>query len=108
MAAYPSFGQMMASSENREDRVLLDRASNGALYGRALWTSAKRRFQVEHELSDADAATLRSFYATNRALAVDFTWAGDSTVYSCLFAEPPTLQPQGGGWWRARVTLVEA
>lgn len=108
MAAYPSFGQSIQSSETYEDRIIKDRASNGDLYGRALWTGAKRRFQIEHTIAAADVATLRAFYATNRALPVDFTWAGDSGTYSVMFDGPPSYQPMAADWWRVRVVLVEA
>lgn len=107
MAAYPSFAQTMSSTESYEDNILLDRASNGALYGRAMWTGAKRKFQIEHDLTSADAATMRTFYATNRALPVSFTWAGDAGTYTCLFEAPPSYTPLGLGW-HVRVQLVEA
>lgn len=107
MAAYPSFSQTIQSSEGRQDSVILERATNGSLYGRALWTGAKRTFQIHHELTAAEAGTLRTFYATNRALPVDFTWAGDSQVYSVMFDAPPVLNPVAADFWRARVSLVE-
>lgn len=108
MANYPSFGQIIGSSETREDRVVFDRATNGTLRGRAMWTSAKKQFSVEHILKSSDVATMRTFYDTNRALAVSFTWKGDGSVYWCLFERPPVYTPLGAGWWRVRVQLVQA
>lgn len=108
MAAYPTLGQLLESSEGGEDRVVLDRATNGALYGRALWPSEKRRFDPVHVVQETEAEQLRTFYVNNRALVVDFTWDRDGQVYSCLFAAPPTFRPLGGGWCRVQVTLLEA
>lgn len=107
MAAYPTYGQTVQSRESVLNDVSTERASNGDLRGRALWSATKRRFAVNHVLTSADKATYHTFYTTNAALAVDFTWQGNSTTYSCAFIGEPSYTPLGGGYWGVAVTLEQ-
>ena len=49
MAAYPTYGQASQSRESREDGTQWERASNGALRGRAMWPSDKLTLRVEQQ-----------------------------------------------------------
>lgn len=108
MAAYPSIGQTTQSRESWADDVRIERASNGAARGRALFTGRKLALQVSHVVNRGDVATLLSFYDTNRLLPVDVTWAGDGITRAMLFDGPPDVQPEGGTLWRVTSKLVEA
>jgi hypothetical protein len=96
VANYPSFAQLVASEEGFLDDLLVDRAVNGNAKVRALYTTPKRRFTVKHRLSTTDRNTLQAFYSTNRALTFVFTWAGNSTAYTCIFEGPPTYDYADG------------
>lgn len=108
MAAFPSFGQDLGSSEGGLDGgAVWERASNGGLRGRDMWGREPRTFSVQLTLSNADTETLRTFLATNRTLAFDFTWARDGQTYSVINKRPAQYQPLGGGWNRVRVELEQ-
>ena len=108
MAAYPSLGQTTQSREAWIDDVQIERASNGAARGRALFAGRKLALQVSHVVERSDVATLLAFYDTNRLLPVDVTWAGDGVTRSMLFDGPPDVQPEGGMLWRVTSKLVGA
>jgi hypothetical protein len=108
MAAYPNLGQTTQSSESWEDDVQIERASNGAARGRALFAGRKLTLQIAHICERSDVATLLSFYDSNRLLPVDVTWAGDGVTRAMLFAGPPDVQTEGGTLWRVSCRMVEA
>ena len=108
MAAYPSLGQTTQSRESWADDVQIERASNGAARGRALFAGRKLELQIAHVVERSDVATLLAFYDTNRLLPVDVTWAGDGVTRAMLFAGVPDVQPEGGVLWRVTSRLVEA
>ncbi len=107
MAAYPNLGQTTQSRESWEDDVKIDRASNGAARGRALFAGRKLELQISHVCERGDVATLLSFYDTNRLLPVDVTWAGDGVTRQMLFAAAPDVQTEGGMLWRVTCRMVE-
>lgn len=108
MAAYPSYGQTTQSREDRQDGTQWERASNGALRGRALWPSDKLTLRIDHVLTRAEADALLAFYRTNRLAAVDVLWAGDQQTRAMYFAGPPAIVPLGGLAWRATSEMQEA
>lgn len=100
MAAYPSYPQLVDSREEWIDDLVADRAVNGSVKVRAMFSSKKKRFLLKHRLTKAQIYTdyagtaanaLQTFYNTNRALAVTMTWTPDATAYTCLFAGAPRL-----------------
>ena len=109
MAVYnTSFKQLIeGSSEDWVDDVIVDRAVNGATKVRAFFTAKKRAFTVRHVLGATDRGTLQTFYDTNRALSVTFTWNGDGQTYTCLFDGPPKVHNLGGSLTQIDVKLVE-
>lgn len=107
MTTYPPFNPTLSSSEGWDDNIVRDRATNGSLRARALWTAAKRAFRLEHVLGAVEAQAMRDFYAARRALTVDFTWPGDGQTYTCMFAAPPEYRPIGGSYWTVSVELEE-
>ena len=108
MAAYPSLGQTSQSRESWADDVQIERASNGAARGRALFTGRKLELQIAHVVERGDVATLLAFYDTNRLLPVGVTWAGDGITRAMLFDGPPEVQTEGGTLWRVTCRMVEA
>ncbi len=108
MAAYPTYGQTSKSRESREDGTQWERASNGALRGRAMWPSDKLSLRIEHVVDRTDADAVMAFYRTNRLSAVDVVWAGDGQTYKMFFTRPPDVQPAGGTVWRVVSELQEA
>ena len=108
MAAYPSYGQTTQSRESREDGTQWERASNGALRGRAMWPADKLSLRVDHVVDRSDADALVAFYRTNRLAAVDVVWEGDGQTYAMFFSRPPEVQHVGGLVWRVTADLQEA
>lgn len=107
MAAYPTLGQTTQSREAWIDDVQIERASNGAARGRALFAGRKLELQIDHVVERADVDSLLAFYDTNRLLPVDVTWAGDGVTRSMLFSGPPDVQPEGGTLWRVTSKLEQ-
>lgn len=108
MAAYPSFGQLLASTEEGVDDVTLDRAVDGSVKARGFYTARKRRFRLRHFVTSSERATLQTFYDTNRLLTVTLTWVPDGQAYTCLFQGPPSWDfSPGGGNAVVDVILVQ-
>lgn len=108
MAAYPTYGQTSQSRESREDGTQWERASNGALRGRAFWPSDKLALRIEHVCGRADADALVDFYRANRLVSVDVVWHGDGQTYAMHFTRPPEVMPAGGLVWRVTSDLTES
>lgn len=107
MAAYPDFGQVVAGGEDVVDEVLVDRASNGTVNLRGI-APARRAWRIQHLEPAASVATHQAFYAANRLVSFDFTWARDGVTYSAVFASRPRYTPVGGTEWRIDVVLESA
>lgn len=107
MAAYPSFAQLMGSSEEILDDVQVDRAVNGSVKSRAFYSAKKRRFTLKHVLDNTDVNTLLSFYDSYRLSSNTFTWARDSTSYTVLFEAPPSVKALARGYNEVEVRLVQ-
>jgi len=106
MAAYPTLNAQRSSSTVRNGGQDAQRATNGTLKMRRLYSTEKMDFTVDHWLTDAQKSTLESFYQTNRDLDVSLTWAEDAVTYTVRFAAPPQYLRMPG-WWQARVRLQE-
>lgn len=106
MAAYPTLRVLRPSTTDRQGGQEPQRATNGALKMRRLYSAEKTDFTVEHALSDAEKTALEAFYQANKDLAVDFVWPEDLVTYSVLFAGPPQYLRRVG-WWEARVRLLQ-
>lgn len=91
MAAYPSFPQLIGSTEGWVDDLVLDRAVDGSVYGRAFYPAKKRTFELRHIVGNTDLATFKAFYDTNRLIPVEMTWVRDGEEYSCRFNGAPRL-----------------
>ena len=106
MAAYPTLNAQRSSGTVRGGGQDVQRATNGGLKVRRLYSTEKMDFTVDHWLTDAQKTTLESFYQTNKDLDVTFTWAEDGAAYTVRFGAPPQYLRMPG-WWQARVRLLE-
>lgn len=107
MAAYPSFPQLIGSTREAIDDLVLDRSVAGGAKSRAFYATKKNRFKIRHLLSATDAATLEAFYDTNRLLTVTLAWGGNGSSYTVLFEGPLRPESLGGGLTRYDVMLSE-
>ncbi len=107
MAAYPAFFTLADSTAVAADGLEPERATNGALKLRRLWTADKMAFEVGHVLTAGEKATLDAFYAANKDLDVTYTWRPTATAYTVRFVAPPRYVPRGV-MFEARVRLQEA
>ena len=106
MAAYPSFFTLADSTATAADGLEPERATNGALKLRRLWSADKVSFEIGHVLNAAQRATLDAFYAANKDLDVVYTWPKPQTAYTVRFVAPPRYIPRGE-YFEARVRLQE-
>lgn len=107
MANYPSFLTLSDSASRNVNGMEPERATNGALKLRRMWSADKARFDVGHLLSSAQKSTLDSFYATNKDLDVTYRWPGTGATYTVRFTEPPVYTPRGM-YFEARIRMEEA
>lgn len=107
MATYPSFGQLVGSTEEWVDDLQIDRAVSGGVKARAFYSVKKRRFRLKHYLSTTDIGTLQTFYDTYRLAANSFVWAADGQTYTVLFDGAPRVTPTGTTYFNVEVALVE-
>lgn len=106
MATYPRFFTLSDSQAVPQSGITPERATNGKLVVRQLWPDDKHDFDIGHVLTAAQKTELDNFYATNKALAVDFRWAPTGVTYSVLFVAPPRYTPRGR-YFEARVRLSQ-
>jgi hypothetical protein len=106
MAAYPAFFTLADSTVTPADGLEPERATNGSLKLRRLWSADKQAFEVGHMLSAGEKATLDAFYAANKDLDVTYTWPRPATAYTVRFVAPPRYIARGAHF-EARVRLLE-
>lgn len=80
------------------DDVRTERAES--THQRVMWSIPGRQWRLEHRLDDAGAAALRDFYMGHRLQR--FEYEGREVA----FADVPTFEALGGGWWSCKVELV--
>lgn len=108
MANYPSFPQLVGTVVEGLGGQELRRTISGKPRIRRYYSATRYDVTIVHDLSDADVATLVSFYNTNKDIAFNFTYEQDDQVYSCYFVEYPDIQPIGAGYSKVTVTAVVA
>lgn len=106
MASYPAFFTLADSTATASDGLDPQRATNGVLKLRRLWSADKIAFEVGHVLSAGEKATLDAFYAANKNLDVTYTWPRPATAYTVRFVAPPRYIPRNAHF-EARVRLLE-
>lgn len=107
--SYPILPQAYSSSESSQSGRQTDRASNGSLRGRDLFTTPKKTFTVQHEfVSNANKLALLAFKAANPSAPFDFIWDGDGATYSCTFGDKDIqCKPGPGSLWDITVHLEQ-
>lgn len=105
--SYPSL-PIMRDGSRAERRGGLDpqRASNGALKVRRLYSADKTDFTLVHWLSDTQRATLETCWTSFRTGTVTLTWPETGATFTCRFAEAPQYEWRVG-FWVATVKLLE-
>lgn len=106
-ATYPTWPQLVGSTEEWVDGVVLDRAVAGGVKARSFFTAKKRKFTLKHLLNATDRSTLQTLYNTNRVLRVTFIWGGDKQSYTCFFDGPPKYDYVTPTLAKVEVRLVE-
>lgn len=106
MAAYPTLPTSVDSEVTVADGLVADRATNGALKVRSLYTSDKKTFRLIHEISTSQKSTLDTFYGTNKLLNVDYTSPFDGVTYTVRFRRAPQYKATAVHWF-ATVELEE-
>lgn len=109
MAAYPAFFTLADSVLVPDAGLEPERATNGALRLRRLWSADKATAELGHLLTASQKATLDAFYAANKDLDVTYTWpaAAGGGTYTMRFIAAPRYTPRGQ-YFEARVRLAEA
>lgn len=107
MANYPNFAQLVGSRAIPQSGIRVDRASNGDVRSQILYSADRKDFIVLHDLGSTDKGTLDTFYSTNKALELTFTWLADSQNYNCSFKDAPQYTPLGYSRFAVEVNLAQ-
>lgn len=108
MSAFPSLPWSLSSKEGWVDDRQFERASNGALRGRAFYAAKKKTFELSFAvLSAAEKSVIEAHYDANRTAAFDFTWR-DGVTYSVGYGKDSVkLEPVAGAYWSGTVGLEQ-
>lgn len=107
MADFPALGQLIGTTEEAFDDMVVDRATDGTGYARAFFTAEKARFVVRILLTETQRDTLKTFYTDNRLTPFNFTFEGDDVTYpNMLFEQRPKFTYIGAGKIQAEVRIV--
>jgi len=105
MASYPNTTYDEASRVTPRDSIAMDVASDGSIRSVVNTTGEVYDVTLVHAyLSESDAATIESFYASNRTASVDVSWRG--VTFACRFTGKPTVDPAGGTYWKVTSKLI--
>lgn len=107
MAAYPDFPQLIGSRFDGKSGKETKRATSGKPRTRTRFSKVWREGVILHELSDAQLATLVTFYDDNDGIPFTFTSAQDGVTYNVEFVEYPQAVAIGGGYHDVEVALQE-
>lgn len=106
MADFPRLSFDAETAEELLDDVKIDRASNGAARGRALYAAPKLRLTAAFRaLTQAQRATVDDHYQAHRSTPFAVAWRGQT--YSMLYASVPRWSRIGGVRWNLSVTLEQ-
>lgn len=104
---YPTLPIVQDDSDALRDAGLtVQRATNGGLKVRRLYSVDKTDFTVVHILSAAERDALLAFYAANVVSQFGFYWPGDSATYTVRFAAAPQISRRHNHY-RATVRLAQ-
>jgi hypothetical protein len=104
--AYPSLTITQDSTADTDAGLRPQRATNGKLKMRRLYSEDKTEFYVVHLLTAAERATLRAHYLANRTNAFTFVWPLDGQEYTVQYLGAPSFSRAPMGF-RADVRLGE-
>lgn len=106
MASYPNTTyDAGASRVTPRESVAVDASDGGTIRGVSTRAAEVYDLKLVHlGLSEAEAATLESFYNTNKVAQIDVTWR--SVTYNCQFVSKPDVEPWQGALWSVTSTLV--
>lgn len=106
---YPAFGvDAKKSSQQPVEDLVVDQWPNGASRGRSYFTPGRYKWTLVHDvLADADRATLKAFYDTNRLLLFDYVSPWDGVTYHNVgFVTPIDFGERLPGlFWNPKVQL---
>lgn len=88
MADYPAVAQSPDTRIEPLPGAVISRAVNGKVHGRQYHDADQYDIESIHRfISVEDKDAILAVYDANRDLAINWTYAGDGTVYSVYFAQ---------------------
>lgn len=107
---YPAFViDAKNSSQRPNEDLVVDQWPNGNSRGRSYFITGKYVWQLYHGvLADANRATLKAFYDTNRLLLFDYVSHWDAVTYHNVgfIAVPDYItRTEGTAFWDVKVQL---
>ena len=107
MAAFPTLPFDAEHTEELLDDLKIDRATNGAARGRALYAAPKLRLNAAFRaLTAAQRAIVDAHYLAHRSTSFAVLWRGQTVTM--LYTGAPRWSRIGGVLWNLSVTLEQA
>jgi hypothetical protein len=107
VANYPSIPQLIGTIKDTQEGTVVDRAVSGKPRFRTFYSQPWTTFRVLHEVDTTDKSTLEAHYLAHRRSTFSFTYAGDSSLYTCRYAEYPQIVAiEGDARWKIQTVLV--
>lgn len=103
---YPTLPQLSDSTQDRQDGLDVERASNGLLKSRRLWSTEESTFLVRHILTSAERTTLEAHYSANKNNSDTFVWRMTGETFTVRYAAAPQYK-RVGRHFEATVKLME-
>ena len=106
MAAFPNLPFDSESAEELLDDLKIDRATNGAARGRALYAAPKLRLNAAFRaLTGTQRATVDAHYLDHRTASFAVLWRGQTVTMA--YASAPRWSRIGGVRWNLNVALEQ-
>ena len=102
---YPIMSFQPGSSVLPQANTEIDRAVDGTIRGRRMFTSENYDVMLVHDFVDESVVdTVEDFYEANPINQINVIWR--SVSYLCYWAKKPSVEPAGGITWRVTSALV--
>lgn len=94
MSAFPDLPHDQASTRQPSDGTVVDYGDDGSARVRVMFATTQMTFNlVLKQMASAASASLAAHYAANKWAPFSYTWPLDSSTYTCVYLEPPALNP---------------
>lgn len=108
MADYPSLGYTVSATKQHAAGRIVERTDGGAVRVRAMYAATKRRWDIEHYCTPAEAETIYDHFAAHLDATFSFTDQATDTAHTVIYGGDPATSYASKSTVIIRVALEEA